>query len=1243
MNKFFKSFLLLVAFVLSAPLVQSQVTGDPIKREFRSVWLAALGVDFSSSNLKSMVDQTVNNLEGSNYTSICFHVRPMADALYKSNLAPWSSYASGTRGKAPSYDPLQYAIDAAHAKGLELYAWLNPYRWENSTTVSYSTSYDQEWKSKGWGLAGSSQTVLNPGMPEVRAHVVEIVKEIINNYDVDGIIFDDYFYPAGGMVETSKAADYQLYLQYRTSSSQTIADWRRSNVDQMVADVYAAIQSIKPDVRFGVSPRGNGCAPAAKLGFPTIPSSVRNGDGQYDGIYCAPLQWMKDGTIDFISPQCYWPTDHSTAPYEPLSKWWADCLPYCDRDVHLYVSQGPYYDGGQTSSEISTQSLYNREYTPNNAPGFIMFSAKWLTDDFNKTFKSRVSSSKVLQPKITWFSEKYHAFSAPTNARKSGSTLSWDAQSYGKRIVKYTVYAVPTSVSFEAAQSNDGDGISAEYLLGITYNNSYTLPSNKTSGYWYAVCVYDGFSVEWDPALIGISQDPAPTTTLTSPSNGATVTGVFSLKWSNVDVNNYVVEVSKSSDFSSIAYETSTTSTSVSLSSTDLGNGTYYWRVITHKDGFKASTSSSRSFVVSISAAPATSLVSPAAGSTVKGVFSLSWSSASVDSYTVEVSKSSNFTSTVYSKNLTSTSVSLDAADLGEGTYYWRVKTHKAAYRDNVTDSRTFVVAPVPNAALPTLLSPANDAVVEGAFQFAWTNANVDSYTLQVSNSSDFSNILYTIGTNSTTVSQTGEFFGRGVFYWRVISHASGYKDATTDAYVFKIEKISTGHYEEGYVIKTDGQTYTKYGDLTLSNIWTRSSSLGNFEQGSTEVGNNGTFNRDFVVVGDYVYVAGREENSSSALCYLSKYDRFTGEHISDIILGEEAQQYYYPCNNLTKDSKGVVCISNLVLSPGSNPLVLHKVNLETGELSEIASLTYSQSTTTLSAARFDHCEVYGDVESGSFYVFAAVPAKSVVVRWTIKNGSVSATEYTRIRTHYPSSAASFGIAPSIIPVSATDFYVDGELTALTRYTFKAGTYATLVDSFNNASFSEKMTKASYYNGAVIFSFNGENYIGYTSTYETSTDDVTENHQFDIVKVNANRDYSSMGLRWRLPANSGIFGNANSTSKQAPMDYADNADGSGTVYAYVPGAGIAAYTLAIDKGDPTGVESIEAESDLVITVAGRRVSLNAEASYIAVHNLAGCQVALGEGSELYLDVAPGYYVVRAIVNGKAVAKGIIIR
>ena len=295
--------------------------GNPPKREFRSAWLATVwAIDWpktsGQSARKTELNAYLDAYESINATGICFQVRSMADAMYQSNLAPWSQYISGTRGTSPGWDPLAYAVEQCHARGLECYAWLNPYRWSSTGTIPSSTSFDKNWKDKGWALSNGSYVVLNPAKEEVRKHIVDVCREIVDNYAIDGFLFDDYFYPAGGTAEDSSAGDYSDYQTYKKAGGTvSFGDWRRDNVRKLMKDLRQMLSETRPDVRFGVSPAGvagTSSSVANKYGVTTCPSP--SGDWQYNLIYSDPLAWLYDGSIDFISPQIYWKTTTTSSP-----------------------------------------------------------------------------------------------------------------------------------------------------------------------------------------------------------------------------------------------------------------------------------------------------------------------------------------------------------------------------------------------------------------------------------------------------------------------------------------------------------------------------------------------------------------------------------------------------------------------------------------------------------------------------------------------------------------------------------------------------------------------------------------------------------------------------------------------------------------------------------------------------------------------------------------------------------------
>lgn len=479
-----------------------------VKREVRSVWMATVwALDWPSSTSSTTAQKNemvkyLGVLQKNNFNAVYFQVRTMSDAFYKSSYEPWSSYLTGTRGKDPGWDPLAFVVEECHKRGMECHAWVNPYRF--STGSNWSTAQDQALKSAGMLLAytksdGKTTTILNPGLESVRKRIVDVCKEIISNYDVDGLVFDDYFYPEGIPV-TSSAGDYDLWQE--SGASMTFGDWRRNNVNQMVADVYKMVQQQKPYVRFGISPAGAACtsaAVAAKHGIDRCPVAS---DWQYDGIFSDPVAWLEAGTIDYISPQLYWKTNHKTNPFGPMTKWWSYVAKHFGR--HHYASHSiSFLNSSNTTGdweEIGKQVQFSRDYTENEAPGAVFYSAAYVTgkkqSGFGEWLQVNKFQNKVLTPAIDWKKSDLEKVQVSALSKRA-TVLSWA----GVDNVRYSVYAVPESVNVETLDSN----IPAEYLLGVSYKTTYTMPDDKKSGYNYAVCVLDRYGNEYEPVYYGQS------------------------------------------------------------------------------------------------------------------------------------------------------------------------------------------------------------------------------------------------------------------------------------------------------------------------------------------------------------------------------------------------------------------------------------------------------------------------------------------------------------------------------------------------------------------------------------------------------------------------------------------------------------------------------------------------------------------------------------------------------------------
>ncbi|MBR5332300.1 MAG: family 10 glycosylhydrolase [Muribaculaceae bacterium] len=1139
--------------IVAAMMFNSAMALSP-KREMRSTWFTTVwGIDWPSTQGATSSAQTkqkaemISYLDGfanSNMNGSCFQVRSMADAMYPSKLAPWSSYLSGTRGKDPGWDPLAYFVEESHKRGLEAYVWLNPYRWSTGTT--WSTSFDKEWLNNDMIIAGTKTTsykTFNPALPETRKHIVDVVVEILENYNIDGILFDDYFYASGGTSENSSAPDYEDYKASGTTMS--IGDWRRANVNQMVKDVYEAIQESRPDVRFGISPAGvAGTSSYSKYGVPS-PSSygIKSSDWQYAQIYSDPLAWLKAGTIDFISPQMYWPTTHSTAPYEPLAKWWSYVGNYFGR--HFYASQesADLGDSGELSNdatgwaEMAKQTEFTRKYNENNAPGIIYYSAKYINGP-GKTglgdyMKANSFTHKSLTPVVTWKTKTNYGKVA--NLTSTGSTLTWDAVSNGNAIIRYTVYAIPAEFTLTDVQMVNGDGISNEYLLGVSYANSYSIPSDKQGDFYYAVCIYDGYGNEFEPAVAGYPEGESTKVTLVSPVKGETASA---------------------------------------------------WTI------------------------------------------DFAWSAVNNATYTMEISDNKNFTNVlIQNKSLTTNKVNVDLSQLEESkTYYWRVSCAESGKLPSVSDIETFVTPTRPYAPVVTLVSPANGVDFDDNFEFKWKGVDVDSYELQVSTQQDFATIKYkkeiVAGVSTITEPMVISLLGKGTFYWRVLSKDSHMKTSSSEVHSFTITRIAVGNFEPGYSVVLDKDSYATIEDLEFTSLWFRSV-MDDYK--NITFGEDGKLNRGFCAIGDYVYLAGRTENSSSSTIYLRKIDGMTGEIISDIILGDEGKVSYYPCNDVIKDSKGNVCISNLSLGISSTPLKIYLVDLETGALTEIASLTKSG----LSSSRVDHISILGDVVEGDFTVFAAISKSNAIVQCVFEEGEEVSSITTTLKSFYPASASAMGIAPFVIPITADDIFVVGGDIHMSRYDFSTGK---LTDSFAN---KVSLTPEGFeINGGAYFTLNNQNYLIYPySDYNT------KGYAYNLTKVNSNYDFSSMELMWEFPK--GSIGSVNSTTYQAEVDYVLEKDGVARIYVYVPGNGIAAYQL--NDTSVSGIEDVLAQ-DMAISVEGSTIKLGKVADSVLVYSLYGIQLAnASKVSAIDMNVVPGVYVVEVHDEGNVITKKVIVK
>ena len=573
----------LILIALLAAMAASFVTaaGDTApKREQRGIWMTAYLSDWPSgaittSNTPIMQNacrKMLDTMRVNHMNVVYFHVRAMCDAMYNSAYEPWSSYVSGTRGVAPAFDPFEYLVQEAHKRGIEVYAWVNPYRYGHGDNKWGQSELDYIYTHPEWLLTTSYETVLNPGIPEVRQRVVDVCKDILVKYDVDGLVFDDYFY---NQDNPSFSLDADLYNAYRANGgTMSQGDWRRENVNQMVKDVNDMVKATKPWVRFGIGPAGVACssqAVADQYGVDPSPGS----DWQYNQIYSDPMAWVTRGTIDFLAPQVYWKT---TGTFTGVTNWWGKIADRFNR--HIFISQWIPDEEGWTLAEFVKQGHVMRAaMEAGGNPGMVYFryntwrNKKEVIDgkvrQLRTWLKDSLYSTVALNPAPAWLrpDQTYHTV---TNLNYSDGKLSWDSIPN----VRYVIYTIPDGVEDKDFHCQQ------QYIEAVSYWTSYSLPASKREGYRYAVTILDRWENEYAPVTPGVEPVQAAKPVLLYPDDGAEVSELSFLQWQG-DGATYMVQVYADEQMDSLVAQVETDVADCPLTRVPgLTSGTYWWRVV---------------------------------------------------------------------------------------------------------------------------------------------------------------------------------------------------------------------------------------------------------------------------------------------------------------------------------------------------------------------------------------------------------------------------------------------------------------------------------------------------------------------------------------------------------------------------------------------------------------------------------------------------------------------------------------
>ncbi len=473
---------------------QAQNLSTTNKREFRGAWIQCVNGQFQgigTAEMQRTLSYQLDELQKDGVNAIIFQVRAECDALYASPYEPWSHFLTGKQGVAPSpyWDPLQWMVEQCHKRGMEIHAWINPYRAKTKTAHTLASNHIAvTHPSQVFDYDGLK--VLDPGLPANRLYICKIADDIVRRYDIDGFHIDDYFYPYP--VSGLAIPDQATFAKYNSTFS-NIADWRRENVNRFVKQLSDSIHSIKPWVKFGVSPFG---IYRNKKNDPANGSNTR-GLQNYDELYADVLKWVNNGWCDYCVPQLYWEIGNRAADYKELITWWnkyaANRPLFIGEDVERTVK----YADPDNAKSHQMPAKHRLHQQMQNVNGTVLWYAKMAVDNpgnYGTMLRTNYWRYPALQPLMPFIDDK-----APKAVRKlkphwtqNGYMLTWKApkgKGWQDEAHRYVVYR------FARSEKQNLDDPS--HIVGITYDQSFLLPYNdgKTK-YVYVVTALDRMSNE---------------------------------------------------------------------------------------------------------------------------------------------------------------------------------------------------------------------------------------------------------------------------------------------------------------------------------------------------------------------------------------------------------------------------------------------------------------------------------------------------------------------------------------------------------------------------------------------------------------------------------------------------------------------------------------------------------------------------------------------------------------------------
>ena len=478
----------IIATIITAATSFASIAATP-KREFRGAWLNTVYQEQYAG--QSTLDNQIylclllDKLREAGCNAVIFQVRPQSDAFYRSDIAPWSKHLTGKAGQAPDpeWDPLQFMIEQAHARGMELHAWLNPYRVTLSAKETPPRGHIYHSHPERF-VKYAGKIYFDPAYKENRDYIARIVKDIVTRYDVDAIHMDDYFYPypVGGRQFPDNASYRKLGRGMKRD------DWRRQNVNLLIEQLHKTITDVKPWVRFGISPFGIW---RNKKSDPD--GSDTNGLQNYDDLYADATLWAKQGWVDYLIPQLYWELEHKAASALTLSQWWNDHA----NGRHIYLGQSvkvtmdhPDIDGSRDKNQLAHKIRLSRELS--NVQGNCWWPGYLVTDNYKGVadlLKKKYQSTVALIPAYTWIDdtppEEVRQLKADCDKVTGTVALHWKAPKSRDKMQQARAYVV---YRFDHGDAIDIDDATA--IRAVTYEPQYSEIIDKGE-YTYVVTVLD--------------------------------------------------------------------------------------------------------------------------------------------------------------------------------------------------------------------------------------------------------------------------------------------------------------------------------------------------------------------------------------------------------------------------------------------------------------------------------------------------------------------------------------------------------------------------------------------------------------------------------------------------------------------------------------------------------------------------------------------------------------------------------